>query len=188
MPIPKKLHYVWFGDPNAKPPMFFKCLASWKKFCPDFEIVEWNESNFDVTDSPFSSQAYAARKYAFASDFARIKILREQGGIYLDTDVELTRPLDDLLQNDAFISFENCAHLEGAVMGMSPHHPFCDEVLKFYENLRFDDFQNKASFIANTMIYTHLMRRFFGLKTNDKMQTLHFCGDPSVTVNVYPHD
>ena len=95
MSIPKVLHYCWFGG-APKPKNIQNCIRSWKKYCPDYAIIEWNEQNFDVSQSLYTRQAYDARRWAFVADYARLKILYEQGGIYMDTDVELLRPLDDL--------------------------------------------------------------------------------------------
>lgn len=103
--IPKKIHYCWFGrgelSTTAK-----KCIKSWKKYCPDYEIIKWNEDNFDIHQNEYTRKVYAEKKYAFLSDYARLKIVYEQGGIYLDVDVELVKSLDDLLGNDAYFGFE----------------------------------------------------------------------------------
>lgn len=103
--IPKTIHYCWFGrgELSAKAK---KCIQSWKKYCPDYEIIEWNEDNFDVHQNEYTKKVYAEKKYAFLSDYARLKIVYEQGGIYLDVDVELVKSLDDLLENDAYFGFE----------------------------------------------------------------------------------
>ena len=106
MSIPKILHYCWFGG-APKPKNIQNCIRSWKKYCPDYEIIEWNEQNFDVSQSLYPRQAYDARRWAFVADYARLKILYEQGGIYMDTDVELLRPLDDLLAYPAFFGFQH---------------------------------------------------------------------------------
>ena len=103
--IPKIIHYCWFGR-NPLPESAQKCIASWRKFFPDYEIVEWNEDNFDVRSIPYTAQAYDAKKYAFVSDYARFKILYEHGGIYFDTDVEVIRPFDDILARGAFMGYE----------------------------------------------------------------------------------
>ena len=104
--IPKKIHYFWFGG-NEKPKSVKKCIDSWKKYCPDYEVIEWNESNFDIRCMPFVEQAYEAKKYAFVSDVARLMMIYEYGGIYMDTDVEVIKPLDNLLENKAYMGFEN---------------------------------------------------------------------------------
>ena len=103
--IPQKIHYCWFGR-NSLPESTQKCIASWRKYLPGYEIIEWNEDNFDVNSIPYTAQAYEAKKYAFVSDYARFKILYEHGGIYFDTDVEVIRPMDDIIAAGAFMGFE----------------------------------------------------------------------------------
>ena len=100
--IPKIIHYVWLGK-KEKPKLFYKCLDSWKKFCPDYEIKEWNEDNFDFSDNKFAMQAYSLKKYGYVADYIRVKVLNEFGGIYLDTDVEIIKSFDQLLKNDFFL-------------------------------------------------------------------------------------
>ena len=97
MSIPKIIHYCWFGG-GAISPENRKCMESWKKYCPDYKIIEWNDQNFDISTNRYAQQAYEAKKYAFVSDYVRLAVLYEYGGIYLDTDVELVRPLDELLE------------------------------------------------------------------------------------------
>ena len=93
MSVPKIIHYCWFGG-NPKPKLAEKCIKSWKKFCPDYQIIEWNEENFDVSAAPeYVCQAYAAKRWAFVTDYVRLKAMTEMGGIYMDTDVELVKPL-----------------------------------------------------------------------------------------------
>ena len=105
MSIPKIIHYCWFGG-KPKPELAQKCIKSWKKFCPDYEIMEWNESNFDVTTAPlYVQQAYCLKRWAFVSDYVRLKALVEMGGVYMDTDVEVIKPLDPYLHHEAFAGF-----------------------------------------------------------------------------------
>lgn len=103
--IPKKIHYCWLGR-NPLPESAKKCIASWRRYFPDYEIIEWNEDNYDVNKIPYTQQAYAAKKYAFVSDYARFDILYQYGGIYFDTDVEVIKPFDDILTNGAFMGCE----------------------------------------------------------------------------------
>lgn len=103
--IPKVIHYCWFGR-NALPADAQKCIASWRKFMPDYEIKEWNEDNFDINIIPYTAQAYAAKKYAFVSDYARFWIVYNYGGLYFDTDVEIIKPLDDIIGTGAFMGIE----------------------------------------------------------------------------------
>ena len=103
--IPKKIHYCWFGR-GEKPRLAKKCIASWREFCPDYEIVEWNEDNFDVDLNAYTRMCYEQKKYAFLSDYVRLLVVNEHGGLYFDTDVEVVRSLDELLSNKAFFGFE----------------------------------------------------------------------------------
>lgn len=106
--LPKVIHYCWFGG-NPKPELALKCIESWKKYCPDFEIKEWNENNFDVDFCEYTKQAYKEKKWAFVSDVARYKILHDNGGLYFDTDVEVVRPLEFLLEDSCFLGWEDAS-------------------------------------------------------------------------------
>jgi len=142
--IPKKIHYCWFGR-NPLPESAQKCIASWRKYLPDYEIIEWNEDNFDVNAIPYTRQAYEAKKYAFVSDYARFKILYEHGGLYFDTDVEVIRPMDDIIARGPFMGFEinpgekrefgavNPGLGLGAIAGMVLY----GEIIEYYNNLHF---------------------------------------------------
>lgn len=103
--IPKVIHYCWFGR-GPKPKLAQKCIASWKKYCPDYEIIEWNEDNFDVNMNGYTRMCIAEKKYAFLSDYARLAVVEEHGGLYFDTDVELIRNPDELLAHNSFWGFE----------------------------------------------------------------------------------
>lgn len=104
--MPKKIHYCWFGR-GEKTKLAKKCLASWRKYCPDYEIIEWNEDNFDINTNAYTKMCYDQKKYAFLSDYLRLVIIDKYGGIYFDTDVELVRNFDTLLGCEAFFGFEN---------------------------------------------------------------------------------
>ncbi len=142
--IPKVIHYCWFGG-KPLPKSAQKCIASWRKFFPDFEIKEWNESNFDVNAIPYTEAAYKAGKYAFVSDFARFKILHEQGGVYFDTDVEVIAPFDDILMRGGFMGYETPGHINAGVGMAAPSHEeqatngpdVLAEILKEYDGLEF---------------------------------------------------
>lgn len=108
--IPKVIHYCWFGK-NEKSELINRCINSWRKYCPDYQIIEWNEDNFNINDCEYTRQAYLAGKWAFVSDYARLKILYENGGIYLDTDVELKQGLDELLEFDAWFSQDDIRYI-----------------------------------------------------------------------------
>ena len=136
--IPKIIHYCWFG-PNEKPDIVKKCIESWKKFCPDYEIREWNEKNYDISKAPlYVRQAYEIKKWAFITDYARLEIVYQYGGIYLDTDVELLRSLDAFLQYDGFFTFDNDAMIAtGLGFGCQPHEEILRELMDDYQDIPF---------------------------------------------------
>lgn len=112
--IPKKIHYCWFGR-GEKPKLAQKCIASWKKYCPDYEIIEWNEDNFNVNMNGYTRMCYENKKWAFLSDFVRLWVVYQNGGIYFDTDVELVKKPDFLLENTAFFGFETSGSEESDI-------------------------------------------------------------------------
>ena len=138
--IPKVIHFTWFGT-DPFPPLVEKCIASWKKHLPDYEIILWNADNFDLNINPWVSQACSVKKYAFAADFARVYLLYNYGGIYLDSDIFLLQSLNPLLDNKAFTSFEppslSTTALEGEIIGAEPHHPFFKKMVSYYEGKDF---------------------------------------------------
>lgn len=106
MSIPKVIHYCWFGK-GEMPALTKKCIKSWEKYCPDYEIVCHNEENFDISQNRYAKEAYDAQKWAFVSDYARLKVLYDEGGIYLDTDVEIIKPIDDLIKEHGYMGFDD---------------------------------------------------------------------------------
>ena len=133
--IPKTVHYCWFGR-GEKPKLARKCIASWKKFCPDYEIIEWNEDNFDVAMNGYTKMCYEEKKYAFLSDYARLVIVAAHGGLYFDTDVELVKSPDELLSKDAFFGFENEAYVNtGLGFGSVSHGSVVEAMLAEYDTL-----------------------------------------------------
>lgn len=131
--IPKIIHYCWFGR-GEMPKLIKKCIKSWKKFCPDYEIMLWNEDSFDINSTIWTKQAYESKKYAFVSDYVRLKALHEYGGIYLDTDVELIQPLDELLSLNAFSGFESGTTVQTGVIGSIKEHEVIKRWLSHYDN------------------------------------------------------
>ena len=134
--IPKAIHYCWFGG-NPLPPLALKCIDSWKKFCPNYEIKEWNENNFDININTYVKEAYKAKKWAFVSDYARLWALVNFGGIYMDTDCELIKPIDRFLHLEAVSGFESDQGIPTAIMGCKKGHPLFVELLERYTNRRF---------------------------------------------------
>lgn len=146
--IPKIIHYCWFGR-GPLPELAQKCIASWKKYLPDYEIKEWNEDNFDVNIIPYTAEAYKAKKYAFVSDYARFWILYRYGGIYFDTDVEVIRPIDDIVERGNFMGFETdpkpqlktdaseASVAPGLGLGVNPGLGLVKKMLDYYEDKHF---------------------------------------------------
>lgn len=135
--IPRIIHYVWFGK-KRKSKKVKKCIASWRKYCPDYKLVEWNESNYNIRKNRYMYEAYCAKKWAFASDYARYDIIFRYGGVYLDTDVELVAGLDKLLQNQMFMGFiENRRVNSGLGFGSVAKNPMIKEILQYYDGRSF---------------------------------------------------
>ena len=137
MSIPKVIHYCWFGR-GELPSLAKKCIASWKKYCPDYKIVCWNEDNFDINENKYAREAYEAKKWAFVSDYARLKVLYDEGGIYLDTDVELIKPIDDLIKNNGYMGFDDMGIIAtGLGFACEKGNELVGELLKDYADISF---------------------------------------------------
>lgn len=173
--IPKIIHYCWVGN-APKPKSVLYCIESWKKFCPDYEIREWNESNYDFTKNKYMKQAYEAKKWGFVPDYARLDIIYEYGGIYLDTDVEIIRSFDELLDQEAFMGFEetgektyyvNCGQGFGAV----PHHEIIKKARDLYEHISFYKEDGTLNMLASPHYTTQTLKEY-GLLQENKDQNL----------------
>lgn len=138
--IPKVIHYCWFGR-NPLPKMANKCFVSWKKYLPEYEIKEWNEDNFDVNIIPYTKDAYADGKYAFVSDYARFWILYHYGGVYFDTDVEVIKPMDDIIAKGPFMGLEipgdDCKIAPGLGLAVESGNPIYETILEGFEKLNY---------------------------------------------------
>lgn len=170
--IPKVIHYIWLG---GKPlPKFIKrCIKSWKKFCPDYKIKRWDETNLNLDECKFAKDAYKAKKFAFASDYFRFKILHEQGGIYLDVDVELIKSLDDLLGNETFTGFEYGDYVApGLIMGATKDNNLCKEIMDKYQVTKFDI--NHLEETTVCIIVSEILKKY-GLILNNTTQDLNVC-------------
>lgn len=184
--IPKVIHYCWFGR-NPLPSSAQKCIASWKKFLPDYEIKEWNEDNFDVNIIPYTKEAYEAKKYAFVSDYARFWILYHHGGVYFDTDVEVIKSLDTILARGAFLGIEQGPAVytkplvaPGLGMGATSGMHFYKDMLGYYASLLFnlpDGTLNTATIVEYTTQKLYEM----GMKESNSLQLV---GD----IWIYPAD
>lgn len=179
--IPKVIHYCWFGR-NPLPKSALKCIDSWRKFFPDYVIKEWNENNFDVNAIPYTKEAYEAKKYAFVSDYARFKILYENGGVYFDTDVKVIKPFDEIIERGAFMGREAGAYLKNIIshyqgeclavapglgLGVNPGHPIYKEFLDLYDNLSFKN-QDGSLNVKTIVSYTSEILVKHGLGDDNK--------------------
>lgn len=187
--IPKVIHYCWFGG-NPLPPLAEKCIASWRKYLPDYEIKRWDESNFDVNIIPYTKQAYEAQKYAFVSDYARFWILYNYGGVYFDTDVEVIRSMDDIIAAGPFMGCENSYKAgakpnelgvnPGLGLGVNPGLDLYKEILDLYDILQFIQHDGKLNLKTVVEYTTELLCRK-GLQNQEGIQNI-------AEINIYPID
>lgn len=183
--IPKKIHYCWFGGAE-KSKKIQRCIASWKRYCPDYEIVEWNESNFDLDQHPYLRWCHDNKKWAFLSDFARLLVVYEHGGIYFDTDVELVRNPDELLQYDAFYGFENCENVAtGLGFGAYKKQQTLEAMIEQYAALK-PDSNGKYPCITCPQLNTKALLPL-GLRLDGTRQ--HICGAEIFPIEYFnPYD
>ncbi len=168
--IPKLIHYCWFGG-NPLPEPAQKCIKSWQKYCPDYEVKEWNESNFDLSCCIYAKEAYEAKKWAFVTDYVRLKVLVEYGGIYMDTDVEVVRPLDVFLKEKAFSGFEYGENVPTGIMACEKNFSLFDALLKRYDGRHFLNADGTYDLTTNVKEVTDFLRKR-GLVLNGKKQTI----------------
>lgn len=157
--IPKIIHYCWFGR-GEMPQLAKDCIASWHKYMPDWEYVLWNEDDFDVNSVPYTKEAYETKKYAFVSDYVRLWALERVGGIYLDTDVEVFKAFEDLLDNKAFAGFEGSKHLPvgTCVMATEANGEWVSEMLKAYLERHFLKEDNSLDLTTNVQFISAIMQ------------------------------
>ena len=166
--IPKVIHYCWFGR-SEMPPLAKKCIKSWKKYCPDYEIKEWNEENFDINLIPYVEEAYKAKKYAFVADVARLYAIYTVGGIYLDTDVEVLKPLDPFLKHLAFGGFEDGIHVSTGIMASEKGAKWAKENLDYYNGRHFVREDGSFDITTNVTTITNYMLKY-GLRQDNTYQ------------------
>ena len=166
--IPKKIHYVWVGG-NEKNNTIKQCMKTWGKHLEGYEVIEWNENNFDIDSHPFVKAAYKAKKWAYVSDYIRSYVIYKYGGIYLDTDILVLDNFDRFLNNRAFVGFENPQYPFTAVFGAEPGHPLVKDMIEYYDRLdeyKFDFEKN------NTISVSDLLIKKYHCKVGNKFQIL----------------
>ncbi len=169
----KKIHYCWFGGKKL-PRDVKKCINSWKKMLPDYEIKEWNEQNFDINICPFVKEAYENKKWAFVSDYARIYALYKEGGIYFDTDMKIIKDISNIVDKDMFLGYEDSGYIGTAVIGVKEkNNKYLNEIMDYYKKLEHFDVQNIYDY-ANPRIITNILDKYpyeindKGIKISDK--------------------
>lgn len=183
--IPKTIHYCWFGG-KPKPKSVLRCIDSWKKYCLDYEIKEWNEQNFDVNWIPYTRDAYQAGKYAFVSDVARFWVLYHEGGVYFDTDVEVIRPIDTLIERGPFMgweradSFGNIYVAPGLGLAAPKGFPLYQEILDEFAKLSYYLENGKWNTYTMIPMVTDLLKGK-GLQIDGSLQTID-------GLTIYPAD
>lgn len=178
--IPKKIHYCWFGR-GEMPELANKCINSWKIFLPEYEIIEWNEDNFDLDEFQYAREAYDSRKFAFVSDVVRLYALYHEGGIYMDTDVEVLKPLDRFLNKPAFFGFEDENYVQTGIMASEKGNKWVKDNLDYYVGKHFVKEDGNLDMTTNVEIIMHYMQTL-GLKQNNTYQ--EFPG----LIAIYPKD
>lgn len=166
--IPKIIHYCWFGG-KPKPKSVKKCIKSWKKYCPDFEIKEWNESNFDINSFVYTKEAYQAHKMAFVADVARLKALCGDGGVYMDTDVELVKPLDPFMDLHGFACFESPGKINTGLLACEKGSKWASDNLEQYRNRHFVKADGTLDVTTNVLIISAYMEKL-GLNQSNEYQ------------------
>lgn len=176
--IPKIIHYCWFGG-SPLGAGEEKMMATWKKYCPDYKIMVWDEDTFDINEmGDYVKEAYAEKKWAFVSDVARLFALKEFGGIYMDTDVEVVKSLDPLLVNEAFMGFEIETTISTAVMAAKPHHPTFELLFADYDKRHFKQADSSLDEMTNVNRITEIFVDN-GLQLNNEFQKI-------MDVAIYP--
>ena len=175
--IPRKIHYFWIGG-NPKPDSVLYCIDSWKKFCPDYEIIEWNETNYDFTKNEYMRQAYEAKKWGFVPDYARLDVIYQNGGLYFDTDVELIKNPNHLLNNKAFFGFDRASDVTrnnvncGEGFGAEPLHPILRKMMSVYDSMCFIQSDGVPD-LTPSPYYTTLCLQENGLRNENVDQKLN---------------
>lgn len=179
--ICKKIHYCWFGG-SELPEMTVNCIESWKKYLGDFEIVKWDETNFDINSNIFVKQAYERKKFAFVSDYVRMYALYNYGGVYLDTDVEVLKDFSDKLENrNMVLGFEDEYFVMTGFIYSTANNNLIKNIIERYDSMKFIEESGKVNCEPNTIYFTKILEKS-GLSINNRLQSF---GDQYI---IYPND
>ncbi len=171
--IPKKIHYCWFGG-STKPESVIKCIESWKKYCPDYELIEWTENDIDITDNKYTKQAYEMKAWGFVPDYLRLLIIYNHGGIYLDTDVQIIKSFDSLLSLNAFAGFEDKEYVNlGSGFGAEKEFPFLKMHMEQYKNLSFINEDSTLNRTPSPQYTTQLLKEHSLNECNGTIQNVY---------------
>lgn len=189
--IPKIIHYCWFGR-NPLPDSAKYYIQTWRKYCPDYQIKEWNEDNFDLNTNQYVKEAYEAKKWAFITDYVRLYVLFNEGGVYMDTDVEVLKNLDAFLLEPGFSGFERDDAVPTGIMASEAGNPFIGELLSEYDEIHFLKPDGSMDLTTNVVRITNAAVRH-GLKLDNSKQTVddftfypkdYFCPKSSRTLEL----
>lgn len=173
--IPKKIHFCWLSG-DEYPPLIKHCIETWHKILPDYEIIKWDTERFDINSVPWVKDAYEAKKYAFAADYIRVYALYTEGGIYLDSDVEMIKSFNNLLKYKSFIGFEAATNdVEAAIMGAERGMEWCKKALEFYERNGFSmEFVREQGLLAPKVVKKALTQSYPSLKIEPVQEEFNF--------------
>lgn len=181
MSIPKVIHYCWFGGKEKSDNINYY-ISSWKKYCTNYEFIEWNEENFDINCNDYVREAYQCEKWAFVTDYVRLYVLNKYGGVYMDTDVELLKNIDNFLRHKSFSGFESNNFIPTAIMGAEKGNPWIKMLLSFYEKKHFLKEDGSMDLTTNVVTITNMTKEIYNLQLNNTLQETN--GD----VIFYPND
>lgn len=177
--IPKKIHYCWFGKTEL-PANIREYINSWKKYLCEYEFIQWNETNFDININPYVKEAYEAKKWAFVSDYVRLYVLYNEGGIYLDSDIEVLRNFDNLLENYAFGGFESKGVIATCILGTEKKNPIFKNFIDYYVDRHFKKENGVYDMTPNTVPISKICREYGMIEKNIR-QKLNY-------ITIYPED
>lgn len=177
--IPKIIHMCWFGR-SKKSELALRCINTWKQYCCSYRIIEWNEDNFDISSNEYVFQAYNAKKWAFVTDYVRLYALYNYGGVYMDTDVEVIKPINEFLNNAVFSGFECVDRVPTGIIGAEKGNKLVLELLNYYNDKSFINADGSLNLTTNVKTITDILVKH-GLVLNNTCQTIS-------GMTLYPND